>query len=110
MSTSGHKIENPGLFVFMFLLFWLSVGLITYGVLKGRNESTQPDSGRASDVGVKNGENVGSLSKFFENVQNTDSSSGKDDYYLETDPFKNVCSQNSGGKAPYVVSGIVCYR
>jgi len=110
MSSQKAKIENPGLLIIMLLLFCLSFGLISYGILKIRNTSSVETSKSASEIAKKSDQDGESLSKYFEGKQDISSDSGTNDYYLQTDPFKDTCSTGGGGNTPFVVSGTVCYR
>ena len=110
MAKEKVKIENPNLFTAVLILLILSVGLLIFGLT--RNNSSGKEGNDRITSTIKNQEVTEdeSIFKYFEDTNLSSGENGSDDFYLETDPFKDTCAETSGDGKPAITFGTVCYR
>jgi flagellar biosynthesis/type III secretory pathway M-ring protein FliF/YscJ len=108
MTVHKEKTEYPFAFILVLFLFLASLGLIVFGSFKNRTEKKDEELDRVQEnKELEDGEE--SLSKYFENKEIITAGKDSEEFYLQTDPFRETCAGSIGNKKPAVVSGTVCY-
>jgi len=104
----GPKIDNPAVFVAIFILFLVSFALILYGVIFPKKV--------ANDI-AKESENAGNvvneevdLNEFFKDSDQNQYLSGEGAEFAVDDPFVEQCAPTSGDNQPAFNSFTVCVR
>jgi len=110
MKKSGPKIENPKLLVLLSLFFVLSILLTAFGINRVRQNLSIEKDIRPQQLKESDEESEESLSEFFENAKFSSEEGGTDEYFLEKDPFKDICAEGSGDGQVSISFGTVCYR
>ena len=107
MEFKARSSTSSGLYIIAFLLFLVSVALLTLGAMNTKKKIIiTPEI----PVEFEKGEvQVESVSDLFQKSLLDDIEQVPDEFYME-DPFKEICASTSGDGLPAITGGTVCLR